>query len=72
MRLALRFHGRGLSAAVTRTLVPRVTRRAVLRLNRAGRAVLRRRGTRTLTLVARAVDRTGNVRKLKLRLRVSR
>ena len=72
VRLALRFHGRGLSAAVTRTLVPRVTRRAVLRLNRAGRAVLRRRGTRTLTLVARAVDRTGNVRKLKLRLRVSR
>jgi thermitase len=72
VHLALRFRGRALSAAVTRTVAPHITRRAAVRLNRAGRALLRRGGTRTLTLVARAVDRTGNARKLKLRLRVSR
>jgi hypothetical protein len=49
-----------------------VTRRVVLRLRRAGRRLLRRPGRRTLTLRARAVDRTGNVRLLNVRVRVSR
>ena len=41
-------------------------------LNRAGRAMLDRRGRRTLTLAARAVDNTGNSQTVKLLLRVSR
>jgi subtilisin family serine protease len=71
VHLVLRFHGRALSGKVTRTLAPDVTRRVALRLNRAGRALLRRRGTRTLTLNASAVDRTGNGRTVKLLLHVS-
>jgi hypothetical protein len=72
VRLVLRFHGRALSTKVKRTLVADVSRRVRLRLNRAGRALLRRRGTRTLTVAARAVDNTGNRRTVKLLLRVSR
>ena len=72
MRLVLRFRGRALSAKVTRTLAANVTRRVGLRLNRAGRALLLRRGKRTLTLAARAVDHTGNRQTVKLLLRVSR
>jgi hypothetical protein len=72
VRLVLRFHGRALSAPVARALQPRARRRVVLRLNRAGRALLRRAGRRTLTLKARAVDRSGNVRLLNVLLRVSR
>jgi len=72
VHLALRFRGRALSAKVKRTLVADVTRRVGLRLNRAGRALLLRRGKRTLTLAARAVDHTGNGQAVKLLLRVSR
>jgi subtilisin family serine protease len=72
VHLVLRFRGHALSATVKRVLVAHVTRRVRLRLNRAGRALLRRRGRRTLTLDARAVDRTGNTRTVHLLLRVSR
>jgi subtilisin family serine protease len=72
VRLALRFRGRALSARLERALEPDVTRRVTIRLNRAGRRLLRRHGRRTLTLRARAVDRTGNVRLLKVLVRVSR
>ena len=72
VHLVLRFHGHALSAKVKRTLVADVTRRVGLRLNRAGRALLHRRGRRTLTLAARAVDHTGNSQTVKLLLRVSR
>jgi subtilisin family serine protease len=72
VRLVLRYRGRALSTHVERTLTADVTRRVVLRLRRAGRRLLRRPGRRTLTLRARAVDRTGNVRLLNVRVRVSR
>jgi subtilisin family serine protease len=72
VHLVLRFRGRALSASVERALTAEVPRRVTLRLNGAGRALLRRSGRRTLTVVARAVDRTGNSRALSLRVRVSR
>jgi hypothetical protein len=72
VRVILRFHGRALSARVERTLEPDVARRVAIRLNRAGRRLLRRHGRRTLALRARAVDRTGNVRRVKVLVRVSR
>ena len=72
VQLVLRYRGRALSARVERALGADVTRRVAVRLNRAGRRLLRRPGRRTLTLRARAVDRTGNVRVLKVRVRVSR
>ncbi len=72
VQLVLRFRGRTLSQSVERALAAHVSRRVVLRLNGAGRALLRRRGAHTLTVVARAVDHTGNSRALSLRLRVSR
>jgi subtilisin family serine protease len=72
VRLVLRFRGRRLSAPVERALAPGTVRRVAVRLNRAGRALLRRSGRRTLTLRARAVDRTGNSRLVKVLVRVSR
>ena len=72
VRLVLRHRGRRLSARVKRALEADVARRVAVRLNRAGRRLLRRHGRRTLVLRARAVDRTGNVRLLKVLVRVSR
>jgi len=72
VRLVLRFRGRALSARVERALPADVSRRIAVRLNRAGRRLLRRPGRRTLTLRARAIDRSGNSRSLKLFVRVSR
>jgi subtilisin family serine protease len=72
VHLVLRFRGRTVAVPVDRALGPDVSRRASLRLTRAGRALLRQRRSLTLTLVARAVDRAGNSRTLRLSLRVSR
>ena len=55
-RLVLRLHGPALSVPVQLGLGADASRRAVLRLNRRGRAVLSDRGSFPLTLVARAVD----------------
>jgi hypothetical protein len=72
VRLVLRFRGRALSRPAVRQLRPHAGRRVVLRLNRAGRALLRRPGRRTLKLRARAVDRTGNAHVVNVLVRVSR
>jgi subtilisin family serine protease len=72
VQLVLRYGRRALSAQVERALAPDVPRRVGLRLNRAGSRLMRRPGRRTLTLHARAVDRTGNARVVTLSIRVSR
>jgi subtilisin family serine protease len=72
VRVALRFHGRDLTAPVSASLPPGVSWRVVLRLNRAGRSLLRHHRSLALTLLGRAVDPTGNSHTLKVSLRVSR
>jgi hypothetical protein len=72
VRLLLRRRGRLLSLPVRVTLVPGVSKRAVLHLNRAGRARLRRNRALALTLVARATDVAGNRRTLDIGMRTRR
>jgi len=72
VRLILRRRGRGLSAARRLTLSAGVSRRVVVRVNRAGRTRLRRHRSLALTLVGRGVDSAGNSRTLKVGLRASR
>jgi subtilisin family serine protease len=72
VRLVMRWEGRALTVPVRISLAPRFTKRVVLRMSRAGRALLQRRSSLPPTLVARAVDRAGNSHKLKVGLRISR
>ena len=72
VRLILRRRGRGLSAARRLALPAGVSKRVVVRLNRAGRTRVRRHRSLALTLVGRAVDQAGNRRTLKVGLRASR
>jgi subtilisin family serine protease len=72
VRLVLRRRGRGLSVPMRVSLSAGVSKRVVLRLNRAGRVRLRRHGSLALTLVARAADAAGNSRTLSVGLRPSR
>ena len=71
-RLALRSRRGAITVRRRVTLAPGDSRRVVLRLNRMGRRLLRHRNSLALTLVARAVDRAGNSRRLKVALTVSR
>ena len=72
VRLVLRRHGRALSVPVRVSLATGVTKRVVVRPNRAGRLRLRRHASLGLTLVARAVDPAGNRRTLRIGLRATR
>jgi subtilisin family serine protease len=72
VRLELRLHGRALTVPVRLELGADASRRAVLRLNRRGRAVLTHRGSFPLTLVGRAMDPAGNRRTLSVAIRVNR
>jgi hypothetical protein len=72
LRLVLRRHGRTLSVPLRVSLAAGVTRRVVVRPNRAGRLRLRRHASLPLTLVARAVDTAGNRRTLRIGLRATR
>jgi len=72
VRVFLRRRGRVLSRLVRVSLVPAVSKRVVLRLNRAGRARLRRSPALALTLVARATDVAGNRRTLEIGMRTRR
>jgi subtilisin family serine protease len=72
LRVVLRHQGRDLAVPVTASLAPGVPWRVVLRLNRAGRALLRHHRSLTLRLSGRAVDPAGNSRTLHVALPVSR
>ena len=72
LRLVLRRRGRALSVPLRVSLTAGVTKRVVVRPNRAGRLRLRRHASLGLTLVARAVDPAGNRRTLRIGLRATR
>jgi subtilisin family serine protease len=69
VRLVLSRRGRRLSAAKRVSLVAGVSKRVVVRFNRAGRARLRRGGPLRLAVVARAVDAAGNWRRVRIVVR---
>jgi subtilisin family serine protease len=70
-RLTLRLGRRSLVAPVSASLAPNAPRRVTLRLTRAGRRLIRRRASFTVTLRARALDSAGNRGTLRQRLRVN-
>jgi subtilisin family serine protease len=72
VRLGLRLGRRSLTAPVTIALASGVAKRVTLRLTPAGRRLIRRRASLSLTLRGRALDSAGNSGALRLRLRVSR
>jgi subtilisin family serine protease len=72
VRVVLRYRGRDLAVPVSASLSPGVPWRVVLRLNRAGRALLRHHRSLTLALSGRAVDPAGNSRTLHVALPFSR
>jgi subtilisin family serine protease len=73
LRLVLRRHGRAISVPLRVSLAAGTPRRLVVRVNRRGRALLRRRGAwPRLTLVVRASDRRGNRRIVKRGVRATR